>query len=104
MPMTLETAKQKAQDLVDEACLDIHQFENGTVSALRDAIAAALIEASTLKVVAKERPPFVFEDDDPGCEHDWVRDGQIARCAKDGCDFVRAPQGDEREMTTADQS
>ncbi len=41
---------------------------------------------------------------EPMCEHDWVRDGQMARCAKEGCDYVRAPQGDEREMTETEAS
>ena len=39
---------------------------------------------------------------EPACDHDWVRDGHMARCAREGCDFVRAPQGDERELTDED--
>lgn len=38
-------------------------------------------------------------DEEPQCDHDWVRDGHYAYCAREGCDHVRKPRGDEREAT-----
>jgi hypothetical protein len=41
----------------------------------------------------------VDEEPQTLCDHDWVRDGHYAYCAREGCDHVRKPQGDEREAT-----
>lgn len=36
------------------------------------------------------------------CGHDWVVDGHYAYCAREGCDYVRKPQGNERKAESTD--
>ena len=44
--MTEEEAKQKAQDILDEACLGEEYYRNGVVAGLKESISAALLEGT----------------------------------------------------------
>lgn len=67
MPLTEEDARQRAQELVHHIGEQWPMESDASYGARRDEfisdVAAALIEASKIRVVTKERPPFVFNDD-----------------------------------------
>lgn len=44
--MTPDKARQKAQDIIDEACLGVPLYENGVAAAMVNAIATALLAAA----------------------------------------------------------
>ena len=55
--MTPERANEIAEEIASQ-----HVKFGGSLKSLTAAIAEALIEASKVKVTARERPPFKFDD------------------------------------------
>ncbi len=84
-----QIARKKADDLIAEACLDVHQYENGTVTALKNAITSALLQASqgkweTMESAPKDGTPILVYGRPYGEIHGSFADLQSAVAASTG--------------------
>lgn len=79
MPMPKKEAMRLAEKIVDSYNLDIGRPSRTEIAALTTDIAEAMIEASKVKVVKKERPTFAFPDDGE-CRERLGPDGRCRSC------------------------
>ncbi len=63
MPMTDEEALETARAIVDKFDMSLRDHGQSAYTQLQAMIQSALIEASKVKVVWSERPPFNFDED-----------------------------------------
>ena len=75
--------EQKAQDIMDQACLSVNYYENGVVAAIQRSIVEALREAEE-RVMAKLA--------DPAAVHINMLSGRIAKISMEQCAHIHGEE------------